>query len=290
SKKIYIAINEKYLNLVKKLCPQIPEQNILVEPALRDTASCIGFGAALLSNDDPEEVMCCISADHIIQNKEEFQRKLQLAEEIAQSEETLNIVEVEAETPDTNYGYVKIGPETSPSVHKLDSFKEKPDLKTAKKFLADGNYLWNTGIYVWKISTLLDAYETHAPETYEKLMKMAEDPSTIKDIYPTLEKISIDYAIMEKVGPENIRIIKAQNLGWSDIGNWQAVHSELAEKPEDNITRGDVSQKDCTGCLIYADNNKPIKTIGLQDIIVVDTPKGLIISKKDQSKNIKDLL
>ena len=283
---IYIAINAKHLDLVKKLCPQIPETNIIIEPALRDTAPCIGLAAAIIEKNHPGEVMVVIYADHLIQNKEEFEKKLHLAEELCQKENTLNIIEVPAKEPNIHFGYVKLGKEITPDVYLLDSFKEKPDIETAKEFVKSGNYLWNTGLYVWKAATLLEKYQQLKPEMYSALTAMAEKNDF--SAYPELEKISIDYAIMEKVEPSEVRIIKA-DLGWSDIGNWEAIWQHLSSSPDNNITRGDTRLLDCEGCLIYGDQEKQIAAIGLKDIIIIDTKEGLIVCQKSDSKRIKEI-
>lgn len=283
---IYIAINAKHLDLVKDLCPQIPEKNIIIEPALRDTAPCIGLAAAIIEKNHPGEVMAVIYADHLIQNKEEFQNKLHLAEELCQKENTLNIIEVPAKEPNTHFGYVKLGNEISKDIYYLDSFKEKPDLKTAEEFVKSGNYLWNTGLYVWKAGTLLEKYKDLKKEMYSSLTEMAEKNDF--SAYSSLEKISIDYAIMEKVDPKIVRIIKA-DLGWSDIGNWEAIWQHLSSSPDNNITRGETKLLDCEGCLIYGDQNKQIAAIGLKDIIIIDTKEGLIVCQKSDSKRIKEI-
>lgn len=290
---IYIAINEKHLGITRDLCPNIPLDNILIEPALRDTASCIGLAAAIIEKRHPGEIMCIIYADHLIKNKQEFQEKLQIAAKIAEKENTLNIVEVTAKEPNTNYGYVKLGKLSQEingtEIYELDSFTEKPDEDTAKKFLEAGNYLWNTGIYVWKAETLLQHYQSLQPETFQKLKAMMEDEQTIPAIYPSLEKISIDYAIMEKVDHKEVRIIKADDLGWSDIGNWQAIWEELAKNKEENIQRGEVEIIDSKGSIIYSDSGKKVAIIGLDDIVVIDTLNGLLVSKKEKSKDVKKL-
>ncbi len=286
---IFLAINEKHLVLTQELCPQIPFENIIIEPALRDTASCIGLAAAIIENRHPGEVMIVIYADHLIQNQSEFESKIKLAAEIAEKENTLNIVEVVAKEPNTNYGYVKIGQELSKDVFQLESFVEKPDKETAQKFLEDGNYLWNTGIYVWKSSVLLEKYQEHQKTSYEKFQQMIENPEKIDHLYPTLEKISIDYAIMEKVAPTEVRIIKA-DLDWSDIGNWEAIWEELADSPQSNILKNQPQLLDVNGSLIYGQKGKKTILIGLEDLIVVDTKDGLLIAKKDQSKRIKEIL
>jgi mannose-1-phosphate guanylyltransferase len=144
-------------------------------------------------------------------------------------------------------------------------------------------------MYVWKTDVLLDEYKKLKPETYKKLMAMMKNPAKIKTIYPTLEKISIDYAIMEKTSPKKIRIIKTDKLGWSDVGNFEAIFDELAKSKKENIKRGNVKLLDCEGCLIYGDSNKPVKALGLTDIVIIDTKDGLLISQKSQSKRIKEL-
>lgn len=295
---IYLAINRQHLELVKKLCPGIPAENIIIEPALRDTASCIGLAAALIEKQYPGEVMAVIYADHLIKNKEDFQATLKLAAEIAEQEKTLNIIEVPATEPNTNYGYVKLGQlletKNGQPVYQLDRFIEKPDFATACKLVKDSNYLWNTGIYIWRTDVVLNYYQQLLPDTFNKLTEIQAAFGTsnfqekIDAIYPTLEKISIDYAIMEKVDPAQVRIIPAQ-LGWSDIGNWEAIWNELSKNPQNNIVRGNVQTLDCEGSLIYSETDKKVAAIGLKDLVVVDTKEGLLISDKKQSKRIKEL-
>lgn len=291
---IYLAINEEHQALAQKLCPQIPKANFLVEPAMRDTAPCIGLAAAIIETRSPGEVMAVIYADHLIQNKKLFQKKLQAAEELAQYEQTLNIIEVPATEPNTNYGYVKLGNQIAEGLYELDSFTEKPDLQTAEKFLASGNYLWNTGIYVWRAADLLEQYHQLQPNIYDNLSKIAAADgsqtfdATLNALYPMCEKISLDYAIMEKVAPEKVRIFKA-DLGWSDIGTWEAIWRELPKNQDNNIIRGNVRELETKNCLVYGDTERKICLIGLEDLIVIDTEHGLLIAKKNQSTRIKEL-
>lgn len=293
---IYISITQDQIDLLRETLPNFPTENIIIEPALRDTASCIGLAAAALEKQFPGTVMGIFYADHLIKNKEEFQRKLKLAEQIALKENTLNIVEVVATEPNTNYGYVELGEQTEiEDVYMINQFKEKPDEQTAKQFIEAGNFLWNTGYYVWKTSRLLEEYKKHKPETYQKLITITDALGTedsediLYEIYPTLEKISIDYAIMEKVDKKDVRIIKA-DLGWSDIGSFEAIYNELEKDDQQNITRGDVKSLNTNNSLIYANNNKPIRIIGVDNLIVIDSNNGLLIVKKDQSHKIKEII
>ena len=295
---IYLAINKNHLPLVREIAKTIPEKNIIIEPDLRDTAPCIGLAATIIEKRHPGETMGIFYADHLIQNKEEFQKKLKIADQLAREQNTINIIEVEASEPNINYGYVKVG---SP-VHKIDdteifslqNFTEKPDIETARKFLEAGNYLWNTGLYVWKTATLLNLYKQHQPESHDKLQQIMDhydtehQEKTLHAIYPTMDKISLDYAIMEKVNPSQVRIIKA-DLGWSDIGSFKAIWEELRKKPEENISRGQTQLIDCKGCLVYSDAGKKVAAIGLEDLVIIDTKDGILVCKKEDSKRVKEL-
>jgi len=259
---IFVATNESYAHYIESQLPEIQKENIIIEPALRDTASCIGFAATIINNRfGKDEVMAIIYSDHLIKNKQQFEESLRIAEQIAKSESTLNIVEVPALTPNTGLGYVHLGPKWNTiddtDIFEIKNFTEKPDLETAKKFVESGEYAWNTGIYVWKASTLLEKFAIHAQDTFEKFQKIdsalttstsnstsensnpftdQKVTSVIAEVYPTLQKISIDFAIMEKVSPKEIRIILS-NLGWSDIGTWDTLFAELEETGKhDKIT------------------------------------------------------
>ncbi len=299
---IYIATNSEYQDLVEEqTAGLIPRENIIIEPALRDTAPCIGLIAITLARKFPDEVMALISADHLIQDTKELQKKLKIAAELASRENTVNLIEVKALYPNVNLGYVKIGRQIKQignvAVHKFERFVEKPDLPTAKKFLRSQSYLWNTGLAVWKISTLLKKFREFQPDTYSILQKIGKTigkPSyrqTLINLYPLCQKISIDYAIMEKLRPEEVRIIPA-DLGWNDIGTWETIWNELhdEEKNNGNVIKGNVLPLDTENSLIYADNKKLIATIGLKNLIIVDTPDALLVCHKDQSHQIKQIV
>jgi mannose-1-phosphate guanylyltransferase len=297
---IYIATNKDFFEEILVQLPQVRSENIILEPALRDTATCIGFAATLLSLKDENEVMAVIYADHLIKDDEEFIQKLKAAEKVAKKEKTLNIIEVKARYPNVNLGYVKVGG----TIDQIDGveilefikFTEKPDLKKAKKFIESGDYLWNTGMYVWKIDTILEKYKKHLPDTYKKLMNIKEsigksnEEEVIYKNYSACEKISIDYAIMEKADPKEVRIIPA-DFGWSDVGTWESIHDELVENPEENVFHGNHISIDTKGSLIRTESkSKLIAAIGLEDIVVVDTPDALLICRKERSQDVKKIV
>lgn len=242
---IFVATNKEYVHFVKEQAPEIPFENIFVEPAMRNTATCIGYAAMRLreklagttnaTDANKNEVMAIIYADHLVRDTEEFAKKLLAAEKLAREENTLNIIEVQAEWPNTKLGYVQIGKKLRTiddvEIFEFKKFKEKPDLETAQKYLESGDYLWNTGFYVWKIETILEKYSLFAPDTYARLITMRDNPSSILTEYALCENISIDYAIMEKLDPREVRIIPA-TLGWSDIGTWETLFKELEKNGE----------------------------------------------------------
>lgn len=299
---IYIATNEEFLKDVKVQAKpfRIPQKNFITEPALRDTAPCIGLAATYLKKHGfGDEIMAIIYADHIVQNEKEFEKLLKVAEKVAKTENTLNIIEVKAKFPSVHLGYVKVGKILKQvegiDIYQFEKFTEKPDLKTAKKFLSSYKYLWNTGFYVWKVDTILEKYREHLPETKAYLDIIAQsigtnkEKTTLKAQYPLCNKISIDYGIMEKVDPKEVRIIPG-DLGWSDIGTWEAIYDELTTEDSDNLIKADHIGIDTQSSLIYGHGSKLIVTIGLKDLVIVDTPDALLICQKGRSQDVKKIV
>ncbi len=297
---IYVSTNEEYVSLVKEqLKGKLRPANLIIEPVLRDTAPCIGLAAATIAQKHPHEVMAVIYADHLIQNKKEFIQKLKVAEKLAREENTLNIIEVKAKYPNVNLGYVKIGKTlktvNNTEIYAFEKFTEKPDLARARKFLESYKYLWNTGLYVWRVDTILEKFKKHLPETHLLLQKITAQlgtknaKSTLKKLYPECEKISIDYGIMEKIDPKEVRIIPAE-LGWSDVGTWESIFEELASGEKENILKGKHLSIDTTGSLIYGSGKKLIATIGIKDLIIVETADALLICPKNRSHEVKEIV
>jgi mannose-1-phosphate guanylyltransferase len=303
-KDIFISTNEEYLHTVKKQAKGlVPPQNIFVEPALRDTAPGIGLAAVYLAaasgKKKTDEVMAVIYADHLIRDKGEFRKKLKVAEKLAREEDTLNIIEVKAKYPNVNLGYVKIGrmlkEKDGCEIYEFERFTEKPDITRARKFLQSYKYLWNTGLYVWKIETILSEYRKFLPKTAKILDRIrhaigtAQEKSTLRKLYPLCEKISVDYGIMEKTDPSKVRIVPAE-LEWSDVGTWESIYEELSANKGSNLVRGNHLGIDTEGCLIYGYGKKTIATIGLKDMVVVETADAILVCKKERSQDVKKLV
>lgn len=289
---IYVSTNAEYADFVRSELPNLPESNLILEPSVQDTGPCIGLAATLIAQKDPNAVMAVVYADHLVQDEDEFVEKLKAAEALALAEDTLNIIEVKAKYPNTNLGYVKIGrmlsEENGIEVYEFKEFKEKPDYETAKKFLSSYSYLWNTGYYVWKVSTILEEFAKHLPKTHEQLQAIVAG-TPLETAYPQCDKISIDYGVMEKVDPKRVRIIPA-DLGWSDIGTFSSLHEELAKNAKDNLIKGDVVAVESEGCLLYNEGDDQIAVFGLKNMVVVNAAGKTLICSKERSNDLKTLL
>ncbi|QQR55208.1 mannose-1-phosphate guanylyltransferase [Candidatus Peregrinibacteria bacterium] len=289
---IYVSTNAEYAHYVREELPDLPSENLILEPSMQDTGPCIGLAAALIAKKDPEAVMAIVYADHLVQDVAEFEAKLRAAEKLAATENTLNIIEVKAKYPNTNLGYVRIGrmlhEEDGIEIYEFKAFKEKPDYETAKRFLSSYSYLWNTGYYVWKVSTILEEFAKHLPKTYEQLQSIASG-TPLETAYPQCDKISIDYGVMEKVDPSRVRIIPA-DLGWSDIGTFASLHEELARSAKDNLIKGKIIAVENEGCVLYNEGSDPIATFGLKNMVVVNAGGHTLICSKEKSNDLKELL
>jgi len=289
---IYVSTNDRYVELVKEQLPEIPAENIIGEPSRQDSGPCMGLVAALIAKKDPEAVIAMISSDHLVQDVDEFQHKLKITAEIARREKTLNIIEVKAKSPNVNLGYVRIGQQLSiedgVEVYEFKEFKEKPDLETAKQFVASHKYLWNTGYYVWRADVILEAFKQHLPKTYEQIMAI-QAGGDINHHYPLCDKISVDYGVMEKVAPSQVRIIPA-DLGWSDIGTWASLHEELADSSVANLIKGKVDAVDCEGCVLYNESDQNMAVFGLRNTVVVQTKETSFSCPLSLSHDLKSFL
>ena len=292
-KDVYIATNANYKELVKQQLPGLPEENILCEPIGRNTAPCIGLGAVHVASKYDDAVMIVLPSDHLIKHNDIFKDTFVNACDIAEKGENLVTVGITPNYPETGYGYIKYNKDNKEGESfSVEKFVEKPDLDTAKAYLADGSYLWNSGMFVWKVSTILDCFKSFMPSTYDGLMKIKASVGTDKEEevlnteFMNLEAESVDYAIMEKA--ENIYIIPG-NFGWDDIGSWLAVGRIKKTDEDNNVVNGNVVTVNTKNCVIEG-GEKLIATVGLRDIVVVDTKDATLISTKENAGEIKKVL
>ena len=290
---IYISTNRDYKELVRQQLPEIPEENILCEPVGRNTAPCIGLGAVHMRKKYEDAVMYVLPSDHLIKYTSIFLSTLTDAGEVAEQGENLVTLGITPDCPETGYGYIKFLPDQMLGrAFEVDRFVEKPDLETAKEYVASEQYLWNSGMFIWKVSTILKNLETYLPETYQGLNRIAdaigteEEELVLEKEFSAFQSESIDYGIMEKA--KNIYILSG-SFGWDDVGSWLAVDRIKKSNEFGNVINGNAVTVDTKNCIIQG-GKKLIATVGIEDIIVVDTEDALLICEKDSAGNIKKVL
>ncbi|ABR30517.1 mannose-1-phosphate guanylyltransferase [Thermosipho melanesiensis] len=288
---IFIVTGEKYVNLVKKQLPNLPEKNIIVEPEGRNTAPCIALSAFYIKKIYGNVNLAVFPADHLVRDVEVFRKTLSLSFEFVEAKEDVIVtLGIKPDRPETGYGYIKfLGEDVkiNESILKVERFVEKPDKLTAERYVNEGKYLWNAGIFVWKIDTILKNTKEFLPNTYGILKNVFDKKDLYEELkiaYKKVDKISVDFGIMEHA--KNIYVIPV-DFGWDDVGSWIAVE-RYSEKDEDGNV---ISQN-----IHYFDSKRNIvkskkKTIlnGVNDLVVIETDEYLIVSHKDSISKIKDI-
>jgi mannose-1-phosphate guanylyltransferase len=290
---VYISTNKNYKKLVMEQLPGIPEENILCEPIGRNTAPCVGLAAAHVAKKYENATMIVLPSDHLIKNNEIFTSVFEKACAVAEAGENLVTVGITPNYPETGYGYIKYNEAVkNADSYKVEAFVEKPDLEKAKAYLAEGDYLWNSGMFVWQSKTILNCFKNYMPDTYEGLLKIQDAIGTdaqeqvLEEVYPTLESTSVDYGIMEKA--DSIFTLPG-DFGWDDVGSWLAVGRVNPADEDNNVVTGNVVMVDTKNSVIQG-HGKLIATVGLNDMVVVDTEDALLISTKEDAGKIKQVL
>lgn len=293
AENIYIITSREYVDLVRKQLPLLPNDNILAEPSRKNTAPCIAYIAFKLFQKDPEAVMMAAPADNLITDVDHFVKTGTKALDFVNTINALVTIGIKPTSPNTGYGYIQHdAPEVVPGVHKVKTFTEKPNLELAKTFLASGDFLWNAGIFTWKVKNVLAAFEKYQPEMYDvfaaekETFNTKEEAAAIEKIYPLCTNISIDFGIMESA--DNVYVIPA-TFSWSDLGTWNSAWENMDKDYFQNAVAGDhVMIVDAKNCMVHVPNNKLVLLQGLDDYIVVDTKDVLMICRKDQEQEIKE--
>jgi len=291
-KDVFVATNSIYKDIIKEQLPDLPEENIIVEPSKKDSGPALCFAMWILKNKFGDDETISISpADHIISDNTEYAQKIKLGHELCRKHQKFSIVEVKAKSPNPNLGYAKIKDlfceVDGTQVYTLDQFIEKPDLETAKQFLKSYKYMWNTGYFIWPVGKFFQELETHAPDLYQTTLQI--DLNNLSQSYEQYTPISIDYSLIEKVNPDEILIIPAE-LDWSDIGTWQSLHEQLANSADENLTQGEIFIDKSKGNIVINNTDKIMTVIGVEDLSVIATDKAILVAKKSDSKSLKEFI
>lgn len=295
AKNIYIVTAQEYLHLVKEQLPQVSPENILSEPSRKNTAPCIAYIAFKLFQLDPKSLMMAAPADNLILEHKEFVKTAKRAFDFVDNINALVTIGVKPSYPNTGYGYIQHETlEAAPQVYKVKTFTEKPNLELAKTFIASGDFLWNAGIFTWKVKNILAAIEAHLPEMYEvfatekEFFNGPQEAEAVERIYPQCTNISIDFGVMEKA--DNVYVIPA-TFSWSDLGTWNSAWENKEKDYFGNAVSGKrVIAIDAKNCIVHVPEDKLVLLQGLDEFIIVDTRDVLMICKKDKEQEIKDYL
>lgn len=291
SENILILTNEKYNDLVLEQLPMVKKEQILLEPAMRNTAPCILYASLKIQKQNPNAVMIVAPSDHWIEDETAFATDLEKCFDFCQKENALMTLGIQPTFPNTGFGYIEYNKEDENSIKKVNQFREKPDYETAKSFLEQGNFLWNGGIFIWSAKSISEAFEKFQPQMNALFQKGMESYNTssekqfINDNYANAENISIDYAIMEKAN--NVYVLPA-TFDWNDLGTWGQLHEKL-DKDENNngVINAKVVMENASNNIIRSDADKLIIVDGLHDYIIVDKEGILLIYPKNKEQEIK---
>jgi mannose-1-phosphate guanylyltransferase len=294
---IYITTNSALAGLIKEQLPEFPEKNFTIEPCRRGTAAAIGLAVAKIYKRDKTASFVYINSDNYIKNELEFLRVLHLAEKtLEENPEKVVLIGIKAEYPETGYGYIKMAEVFKESgadkIYNVEKFVEKPDLKTAEEYVISGKYLWNPTLIMAKAEYFIKLFERYEPETYKQLMSIisaddANEKEVIEKSFPQMTDLAIDNAILEK---EKDMLVMPADIGWSDVGSWRAIKEILSSEINENIVKGRHIGVESTGNLIYATNKKIVGTIGLKDMIIVETEDALLVCPKDRAQDVKKIV
>jgi mannose-1-phosphate guanylyltransferase len=293
AENIFIVTSEEYVDIVKTQLPMLPIDNILAEPSKKNTAPCIAYISFKLSQMNPDAKCIVAPSDHLILEEDRFQAIALEALDFVDHIKALVTLGIQPTHPNTGYGYIQYeGLEVAKDVFKVKTFTEKPDLEIAKSFIESGDFLWNAGIFAWKISSILTAFEKYQPEMYELFdqekmhFNTPAENAAIQKIYPQCTNISIDIAIMEKA--HNVYVMPA-SFGWSDLGTWNSAYENMEKDYFGNAVASDnVIVIDATKCMINSPKDKLVLVQGLDDFIVIDTKDVLMICSRDKEQSIKE--
>lgn len=325
--RCYVVTHERYVDETHDQLPTIPKENILGEPIARNTAPCIEYAALKLAAKDPEATMIVLPADHVIKNVRRFHEVLRAAIEKAAEPGTLVTIGINPTHPETGYGYVQFenasleggdlddrggggdgansgdrantngtaGTESAPDVpqaFRVKTFAEKPDIATAERFVDSGDFLWNSGMFVWRADTILSQIEKHVPEAHEafrsvrELVDTREERAAVEEAYAKSPRISIDYGVMERA--EQVYVVPG-SFGWSDVGDWRAVYEHSEKDEHGNALQGNVIVHDSSRCLVQADS-RLIVLVGIHDVVVVDAKDAVLVCNRESAQQVKNVV
>ncbi|MFI3214429.1 MAG: mannose-1-phosphate guanylyltransferase [Eubacteriales bacterium] len=290
---IYVVTNQAHEDYTAEITfGKMEKEHILGEPAARNTAACIGYAAMEILKKRGDGIMCIVPSDHFIENQIEFKRVMERAVAVVKETDQLVTIGIKPTFPSTGYGYIHAEKEEGQDFSKVIEFVEKPDLDCAKAYLETGKFAWNSGMFIWKASTILQYFKELLPDIYRCLeeigtaMNTDQEKAVLNKVYPVIPKISIDYGIMERA--KGVVMLEG-DFGWNDVGSFDALENIYTPDEKNNIAQGLHIDIDSKNCIFYG-KNKLIATIGLEDTIVVESEDAILVCAKDKAQQVKDIV
>lgn len=292
----YVVTHSRYSQQTREQLPAIPPENILAEPISRNTAPCIAYAAIKLLHHDPDATMIVLPADHVISNVAQFHRVLEVA--IAKAQDgALVTLGITPTHPETGYGYIQYEApvehdSASPRAYPVRTFAEKPDMATAERFLDSGDFLWNSGMFIWRADAILSQLQKHLPDAFAAFRPVAEAAGTpheaeaVAEAYQKSPRISIDYGVMERA--ENVFVVPG-SFGWSDVGDWRTVYELSGKDQLGNSLQGNVIMHDSSRCYVKTEG-RLIVLVGVHDVVVVDTEDAVLICHRESAQQVKNVV
>lgn len=297
--RVFVITNKQYLGLVKKQLPKIPKDNIIGEPVGRNTAPCIGLASTILKQFDEQAKMFVVPADHLIENGDKFTSVVNAGLKFVEENDAIVTLGIVPTYPETGYGYIQYIEDafyniedSQIDIFKVKTFAEKPTADVAKVFLESGDFLWNSGMFIFRADVMLQQMEKHLPDLFHAMKKIdkaihtAKYQKVLEQVFAEIKGISIDYGIMEKA--KNVYVIKA-DFSWSDLGSWDEVYRLKSKDKNNNVVMGDTFIKDSKNNLIMSQKGY-VGVIGADDLIIINTKEGLLVCKKRRSQEVKDIV
>ena len=291
---ILILTNERYNSIVLEQLPMVKQEQVLLEPAMRNTAPCILYASLKIQKQNPNAVMVVAPSDHWIEDESTFTKNLQQCFDFCFKENALMTLGIQPTFPNTGFGYIEFDKKDTNPIKKVSQFREKPDYETAKSFFNSGNFLWNGGIFIWSVKTITEAFEKFQPRMNSLFLKgfesynTAEEKSFIDKNYALAENISIDYAVMENA--KNVYVLPA-TFDWNDLGTWGSLHEKLPKDECNNaVVNARVLLQNASSNIISTSKDKLVIIDGLEDYIIVDKDNVLLIYPKSKEQEIKGIV
>jgi len=291
---IFILTNKRYHDLVLQQLPQVTQRQVVLEPAMRNTAPCILYASLKIQKENPEAIMIVAPSDHWIEDEATFSNNVQQAFDFCEKHDALMTLGIQPTFPNTGYGYIEFDKTSKSPIKSVHQFREKPDYNTAKDFIAKGNFLWNAGIFMWSVKSVIAAFQKNQPTLFElfktglSAYNTEQENAFIQENYAKADNISVDYAIMEM--SKNVYVIAAE-FDWNDLGTWGSLYDKLDKDDQENaVVNARTLTEDASGNMIRTANHKIVVVDGLKDYIIVDKDEVLLIYPKSKEQDIKKVL